>query len=95
LAAKDVNDELDYWKEHAPTIEELNEVKEFKKKRYELNVKLSDYWIGILSDMALAHVDRYSDYCNQMKSITPDELQKFVAGLIQQNNRITITMRPQ
>lgn len=95
LAAKDVNDELDYWKEHAPTIEELNEVKEFKKKRYELNVKLSDYWISILSDMALAHVDRYSDYCNQMKSITPDELQKFVAGLIQQNNRITITMRPQ
>lgn len=94
IAAKEVDNVFDYWKEHAPTVEEINKVKEFNKKRYEQNIKLNDYWLSILSERALANIDCHTDYCKTVENITPIELQQFISGLIKQNNRVTVTMHP-
>ncbi|NLI37439.1 MAG: hypothetical protein GX416_13135 [Bacteroidales bacterium] len=40
IAAKEVDSEFDYWKEHAPTVEEINKVKEFNNSSFASKIYL-------------------------------------------------------
>lgn len=84
--------ELDQFVANGPSTENLNKVKEFMLKKHKENVKENGYWLNMLSEYFWENVDMNTDYEATVSSITPQDLQQFAKALLEQKNRIEVSM---
>lgn len=84
--------ELDQFVTNGPSTENLNKVKEFMLKKHKENVKENGYWLNMLSEYFWENVDMNTDYEATVSSITPQDLQQFAKALLEQKNRIEVSM---
>lgn len=74
---------------------ELSKMKEYMVKKADENAHENGYWVNVLKTEAVDGVDLYTGYKNVVNSLTPAEMQKFVASLLKQGNRFELLMLPE
>ena len=84
--------ELNQFVDQGPSAENLNKVKEFMLKKYKENAKENSYWVNILGEYFWEGTDMNTGYTNTVNSITAKDLQEFTKALLEQNNRVEVSM---
>ena len=84
--------ELNQFVDQGPSAENLNKVKEFMLKKYKENAKENSYWVNMLDEYFWEGTDMNTGYADIVNSITAKDLQEFTKALLEQNNRIEVSM---
>ena len=84
--------ELNQFANEGPSTENLNKVKEFMLKKYKENAKENSYWVNMLDEYFWEGTDMNTGYADIVNSITAKDLQEFTKALLEQNNRIEVSM---
>lgn len=87
-----VLNELNKFTQEGPSAENLNKVKEFMLKKHKENVKENGYWVNMLDDYFWDKTDMNTGYDEIVNSITAKDLQEFTKALLDQNNRVEVSM---
>lgn len=87
-----VLNELNQFAQEGPSAENLNKVKEFMLKKHKENVKENGYWVNMLDDYFWDKADMNTGYDEIVNSITAKDLQEFTKALLDQNNRVEVSM---
>lgn len=74
---------------------ELAKMKEYMLKKYQENKVENSYWVQILKDAVVEGIDMYSDYERVINSLTTDEMEKFVSGIVKNGSRFELLMLPE
>lgn len=74
---------------------ELNKMKEFMLKQTDENFHDNNYWVGTMEDFVMNGLDMATHFKETLQKITTKEMQDFVAGLLNQGNRIEVFMMPE
>ena len=74
---------------------ELAKMKEYMLKKYQENKVENSYWVQILKDAVVEGIDTYSDYERVINSLTTDEMEKFVSGIVKNGSRFELLMLPE
>ena len=61
-------------------------------KKYKENAKENSYWVNILGEYFWEGTDMNTGYTNTVNSITAKDLQEFTKALLEQNNRVEVSM---
>ena len=78
------------------TADELAKAVNYNVKAYADNQRENDYWEGLIRALTIYGRDRYEDYEEIQRSITSDDIVRFVRrNLLSDNNCGTIVMLPQ
>ena len=56
------------------------------------NSKENSYWVNILGEYFWEGTDMNTGYTNTVNSITAKDLQEFTKALLEQNNRVEVSM---
>ena len=84
--------ELTQFANEGPSVENLNKVKEFMLKKHKENAKENSYWVNMLDEYFWEKTDMNTGYENIVNSITGKDLQEFTKALLDQNNRVEVSM---
>lgn len=84
--------ELNQFANEGPSAENLNKVKEFKLKKHKEDIKENGYWLSVLDEYFWENTDMNTGYEDLVNSITAKDLQKFTKALLDQNNRVEVSM---
>lgn len=84
--------ELNQFAANGPSEENLNKVKEFMLKKHKENLKENGYWVNTLNSYFWENTDMNTGYEDMVNSITAKDLQAFAKALLDQNNRVEISM---
>ncbi|WP_438363193.1 M16 family metallopeptidase, partial [Phocaeicola sartorii] len=84
--------ELNQFANEGPSAENLNKVKEFMLKKYKENAKENSYWVNMLGEYFWEGTDMNTGYENTINGITAKDLQEFTKALLDQNNRVEVSM---
>ncbi len=84
--------ELESVAQAGPAADKLAKVKEYMLKKYKENQKENAYWMGILQDYLWEKVDRETGYEALVNGITVDDIKQFTKAILDQNNRIEVSM---
>ena len=84
--------ELNQFANEGPSAENLNKVKEFKLKKHKEDIKENGYWLSVLDEYFWENTDMNTGYEDLINSITAKDLQKFTKALLDQNNRVEVSM---
>lgn len=84
--------ELNQFANEGPSAENLSKVKEFMLKKYKENAKENSYWVNMLDEYFWEKTDMNTDYENIVNSITAKDLEEFTKALLDQNNRVEVSM---
>ena len=84
--------ELKKFAHEGPSAENLNKVKEFKLKKHKEDTKENGYWLSVLDEYLWENTDMNTGYEDLVNSITAKDLQEFTKALLDQNNRIEVSM---
>lgn len=87
-----VLNELNQFAQEGPSAENLSKVKEFMLKKHKENVKENGYWVNMLDDYFWDKADMNTGYDEIVNSITAKDLQEFTKVLLDQNNRVEVSM---
>lgn len=87
-----VLNELNQFAQEGPSAENLNKVKEFMLKKHKENVKENGYWVNMLDDYFWDKADMNTGYDEIVNSITAKDLKEFTKALLDQNNRVEVSM---
>lgn len=61
-------------------------------KKYKENAKENSYWVNMLDEYFWEGTDMNTGYADIVNSITAKDLQEFTKALLEQNNRIEVSM---
>jgi zinc protease len=75
-----------------PSEENLAKVKEFMLKKHAESVKENSYWLGQLDSYYEENVDLNTEYEQTLNAITAADVQQFIKALLDQQNRIEVSM---
>ena len=84
--------ELNQFANEGPSAENLNKVKEFKLKKHKEDTKENGYWVSVLDEYFWDQTDMNTGYDEIVNSITAKDLQEFTKALLDQNNRVEVSM---
>ena len=84
--------ELNQFAKEGPSAENLSKVKEFMLKKHKENVKENGYWVNVLDEYFWDQTDMNTGYDEMVNSITAKDLQEFTKALLDQNNRVEVSM---
>lgn len=70
----------------------LTKVKEYLLKRNKENLKENRFWLSNINDYILNGVDMTTNYETIVNKLTTTDIMKFAKSLLDQNNRIEVTM---
>jgi zinc protease len=84
--------ELNQFANEGPSAENLNKVKEFKLKKHKEDTKENGYWVSVLDEYFWDQTDMNTGYDEMVNSITAKDLQEFTKALLDQNNRVEVSM---
>ncbi len=87
-----VLDELDGFAQNGPSAENLAKVKEFMLKKHRENGKENSYWLSALNRYFWEDIDTDTGYEERVNNITAADLQAFAKALLEQGNRIEVSM---
>lgn len=75
-----------------PSDEDLNKVKEYENKTYGQVVNTNSYWYYVVYNELLNKIDFDANYLNRVNGLTTEKIRDFAKRILDQNNRIEITM---
>ena len=78
--------------EEGPRQQDLDKVRDYMLKKHAESLKENSYWSNLMQNYALDGIDSYKDYEKILKSITTEDLKKFVKNLLKQGNEIEVSM---
>lgn len=84
--------ELNQFANEGPSADNLNKVKEFMLKKHKENAKENGYWTNVLDEYFWEKTDMDTGYEDTVNSITAQDLQAFTKALLEQNNRVEVSM---
>jgi len=84
--------ELNQFAKEGPSAENLSKVKEFMLKKHKENIKENGYWVNVLDEYFWDQTDMNTGYDEMVNSITAQDLQEFTKALLDQNNRVEVSM---
>ncbi|WP_455667390.1 M16 family metallopeptidase [Phocaeicola sp.] len=84
--------ELNQFAKEGPSAENLSKVKEFMLKKHKENVKENGYWVNVLDEYFWDQTDMNTGYDEMVNSISAKDLQEFTKALLDQNNRVEVSM---
>ena len=84
--------ELNQFVTDGPSAENLNKVKEFMLKKHKENIKENGYWVNTLDGYFWKNTDMNTGYEEMVNSITAKDLQAFTKALLDQHNRVEVSM---
>jgi zinc protease len=88
----DVTDEFKKIAENAPSLEDLNKVKEFMAKQRKDNLKLNNSWLNYLVSLHVFDEDETSDYDKYVDELSVEKVQKLAAKILNDNNLVRVIM---
>ena len=75
--------------------EQLQKVKDYMLKQFDLDVKTNGYWIGTIDKWRTYGVDIYHNYKQTVEALTPESLSQFVREkLLSSGNHVEVIMLP-
>ena len=77
------------------TAEELNKVKEYELKSFADNQKQNNYWAGLIQNKVFWGIDTRTGREDAIKSVTTDDVRKFAARVLSDNNWLSVIMLPE
>ena len=77
---------------NGPSEENLNKVKEYMLKKHAEDLKENRYWLNIIDEYVLTGVDLMQNYDQIVNGITAKDIQQFANQLLQQKNKVEVTM---
>ncbi len=86
---------LKEWEDFAqngPSAENVEKVKEFMLKKHMEDAKENSYWLSILNGYFWEGIDMDSGYEELVDGMTAQDLQAFAQALLEQGNRIEVSM---
>ncbi|MDO4179779.1 MAG: insulinase family protein [Bacteroidales bacterium] len=84
--------ELEQFATEGPSAENLAKVKEFMLKKHAENAKENSYWVNMLDEYFWEDIDLNTGYEDVVNSITAEDLEAFTKALLDQRNRIEVSM---
>jgi zinc protease len=87
-----VQRELNLVATEGPSEENLAKVKEFMLKKHAEDLKENGYWLGQLDNYFEENIDLSTDYEQTLNAITTADVQQFLKALLDQQNRIEVSM---
>ena len=90
-----VLNELKEIAENGPREGDFAKVKEYLNKSHDESLKENGYWLSTLNHKYFYGEDTHTEYLKTVNSITPNEIQAFVADLLNQGNLKTVVMIPE
>ncbi len=84
--------EAQKFAQEGPAESDLNKVKEFMLKKQAENLKENDFWLECIDEYLFTGTDFLKEYEETLEQITLEEVQKFMEDLLNQHNRIEISM---
>lgn len=84
--------ELEQFATEGPSAENLAKVKEFMLKKHAENAKENSYWVNMLDEYFWEDIDLNTGYEDVVNSITAEDLEAFTKALLNQRNRIEVSM---
>jgi zinc protease len=88
----DVTNEFKKIAENAPSIEDLNKVKEFMIKQRKDQLQQNNTWLSYLTSLHLLNFDATSDYDRLINELNVEKIQKLAAKIINDNNIVRVIM---
>lgn len=77
---------------HGITNEQLDKVKKYYRKVYSEDTQDNTYWMAMMRNWVKNGVNLDNGYLDLLNSITPDDIQDFVARYINTGNRLILLM---
>lgn len=87
-----IDRELTRIADEGPAADKLTKVKEFLLKKHAESTKENTYWMGALNNYFQVETDMVSGYEATVNAITPADIQSFTKALLDQKNRIEVSM---
>ena len=84
--------ELNRFATDGPSAEKLDKVKEFMLKKHKESIKENRYWVNVLTGYFWENTDMNTGYEETVNGITAKDLQEFAKALLNQHNRIEVSM---
>lgn len=84
--------ELEQFATEGPSAENLAKVKEFMLKKHAENAKENSYWVNMLDEYFWEDIDLNTGYEDVVNNITAEDLEAFTKALLDQRNRIEVSM---
>ena len=81
--------------EQGPKMDDLKKVQDNKRKEYDEYIKRNGYWLNIISDYVETGIDKSKGYLELVDTISSDDIQAVAKKLLDNNNRIKVTMLPE
>ena len=78
--------------DNGPLASSMDKVKKYLKKQYEQMVITNDYWSYVIWHELDDQADFDKDYCKMVDAISGADIQKMAKLLLEQNQRIEVTM---
>ena len=75
-----------------PTADHLQKAKEYMLKTFKDNQKENSYWMNVLEEYITDGIDLTENYEALVNSISIEDVKNFAAGLLSQNNKVTVIM---
>ena len=75
-----------------PTADHLQKAKEYMLKTFKDNQKENSYWMNVLKEYITDGIDLTESYEALVNSISIEDVKNFAAGLLSQNNKVTVIM---
>ena len=79
----------------SPQPKDLDKVKEYEKKTYGQLLVNNNYWEYVKYNELVNFVDFDKDYLRLVDSLTCEDIRKFAQLILNQKNRLRITMMPE
>jgi zinc protease len=87
-----VYEQLKTIAEHGPLSTSLEKVREYLLKQYDQMAITNGYWDYIIWHQLDDNEDFDTGYCDMVRQMTANDIQQMARILLQQNNRIEVTM---
>ncbi len=78
--------------DHGPVASSMDKVKKYLRKQYGQTIITNDYWSYVIWHQLNDDTDFDRDYCKMVDNITAKDIQALARELLNQNNRIEVTM---
>lgn len=87
-----IYEQLSKVAKNGPSEEDLNKVKEYEYKTYGQVVNTNSYWYYVAYNELVNKVNFDADYLKRVNGLTTQKIKDFAQMILNQNNRIEITM---
>lgn len=84
--------QLENIAQQGPVASSLDKVKKYLKKQYGQAIITNDYWSYVIWHQLDDEADFHQDYCEMVDAMTGADIQAMAKSLLQQNQRIEVTM---